>query len=209
MTLVAVIFDCDGVLVDSEWASAEAWKAALAGYGYELSAEEFVSFIGTTDHELAAAFASRLDTTQDEVLAAAATEMRMVLAAGLEPFGDALRMVERLQGYPLAVASNSERWRLDCVLNSAGLGDLFAVSVASDEVANPKPSPDVYLRTAALLGVVADGCLVFEDSPTGIAAARAAGMTVVAVDRGNFQLQLLAPADGVVSSLDEFRLPVG
>lgn len=207
MTFVAVVFDCDGVLVDSEWASAEAWKSALASYGWELSAQEFVRFIGTTDRELASVFASRLDTTPEEALAVAEAEMRKVLATGLEPFGDAIRLVERSKGYLLAVASNSERWRLDCVLESAGLGGLFAVSVASDEVARPKPSPDVYLRTAKMLDVEAEGCLVIEDSPTGIAAARAAGMTVVAVDRGNFHSQQLAMADEVVSSLDEFRWP--
>ncbi|HKX76530.1 MAG TPA: HAD family phosphatase, partial [Acidimicrobiia bacterium] len=198
MRVPAIIFDCDGVLADSEGASAEAWTTTLAKSGYQLTTEEFRRFIGTTDRELADTFASALDTTAEFLLKLAEAEMRRVLANGLEPFPDAIRLLDRVDGHPVAVASNSERWRLDCVLASAGLSGRFAVSVASDEVTAPKPDPAVYLRAAALLGVAPSECVVIEDSPTGIASARRARMRVVAVDRGHFPRSEIGDADWVV-----------
>jgi HAD superfamily hydrolase (TIGR01509 family) len=201
----AVIFDCDGVLADSEWASAAAWQRTLAGLGYQLSPEEFAGFIGTTDWDLAASFGARLAQDPHQVLAAANDELRIVLAEGLKAFDDAIRLLDRLDEMPLAVASNSDRWRLEAILAAAGLAGRFLVSVAEDEVAQPKPAPDVYLRAAALLAMAPVDCLVVEDSPTGIAAARSAGMGVIAVDRGHFARDLLEPADQVVASLDEIQ----
>ncbi len=206
MSLQAVIFDCDGVLADSEWASAAAWTQALSRLGYSLAVDEFAPFVGTTDRDLAETFAGRLGTTPSLLLARAEEEMRRVAADGLEAFADALRLLGRLNGYRVAVASNSERWRLDCILASAGLGGRFPVSVASDEVEAPKPDPAVYLRAARLLSLSPVQCLVIEDSPTGIAAARGAGMEVVAVDRGHFARAALAGADRVLASLDDLIL---
>ena len=117
------------------------------------------------------------------VLKAAEREMRRQAASGLVVFPDALSVLDRLT-IPAAVASNSDRWRLEVVLNAAGIRDRFEVSVAGDEVPSPKPAPDIYLRAAALLNVDVGDCLVIEDSPTGLTAARAAGMKVVAVRRG-------------------------
>jgi beta-phosphoglucomutase-like phosphatase (HAD superfamily) len=77
--------------------------------------------------------------------------------------------------------------------------------VGGDEVSQPKPAPDVYLRAAELLAVNPGACLVIEDSPTGIAAAREAGMGVIAVDRGHFLREWLGEADQVVGSLDEVQ----
>jgi HAD superfamily hydrolase (TIGR01509 family) len=205
VTVQAVIFDCDGVLADSEWASARAWQLALAGLGHQLSGAEFGGFIGTTDWDLAKTFGERLGVDPHHVLAAAIEQLREILAGGLEAFADAVALMNRLDGTAMAVASNSDRWRLEAVMDAAGLADRFVVSVAADEVPRPKPAPDVYLRAAELLDVLPADCLVVEDSPTGITAALAAGMRVVAVDRGHFAAIQLEPADRVVSTLDEFQ----
>jgi beta-phosphoglucomutase-like phosphatase (HAD superfamily) len=77
------------------------------------------------------------------------------------------------------------------------------VTVAGDEVAKPKPAPDVYLRVAELLGINPGDCVVIEDSPTGVVAARAAAMRVVVVRRGHFADEVLMAADRIVDSLDE------
>ena len=204
MTFEAVIFDCDGVLADSEWASAAAWQNTLAVYGCRLSVEEFAGFIGTTDRDLARAFGQRLGIEPDLILNTANDRLRVILEGGLPAFPDATGLLERLD-QKVAVASNSDRWRLDAVLAAAGLIGRFVVSVAADEVGQPKPAPDVYLRAAELLGASPGRCLVIEDSPTGIAAARAAGLKVVAVDRGHFARELLEQADEVVGSLDELQ----
>lgn len=197
-----MIFDCDGVLVDSESASAAAWQAALARFGYHINAETFEGFVGTTDRSLAISFAAEVGAEVDDVLNAAEEEMRLVAGGGLDPFPDAVALVERLD-VPIGVASNSDRWRLEVVLSSAGVRHLFDVTVAGDEVGEPKPAPDIYLRAAALLGMDPVDCVVIEDSPTGVIAARAAGMTVVVVRRGHFADDFLIGADRIVDSLDE------
>jgi HAD superfamily hydrolase (TIGR01509 family) len=198
--LKAVIFDLDGVLVDSEWASAKAWGTALARFGYQLNEETFLGFVGTTDRSLAQAFAVEVGRSPAEVLLAAEQEMRSIAGGGLTPFPDAVELLGALT-VPVAVASNSDRWRLETVLTAAGIQDRFEVSVSADEVAHPKPAPDVYLRAAELLGVDPAGCVVIEDSPTGITAARAAGMRVVAVRRGHFTDDQLTGADLVLDHL--------
>lgn len=198
-----MIFDCDGVVVDSESASATAWRAALARFDYHIDAVTFAGFVGTTDRALAVAFAARVGAGVEDVLDAAEQEMRLIAGQGLKPFPDAMALVERLT-VPIGVASNSDRWRLEVVLSAAGVRPLFDVTVAGDEVAEPKPAPDVYLRVATLLGIRPDDCVVIEDSPTGVTAARAAAMRVVAVRRGHFADEMLMAADRIVDSLDEF-----
>lgn len=196
----AVIFDCDGVLVDSERASAAAWSAVLERHGHRLDGDEFTGFIGRTDRSLAESFAPAVGMDSRDLLAEAGVEMRRVVSAGLDAFPDALVLLHSLR-VPVAVASNSDRWRLRAVLEAAGLGGRFAVSVAGDEVARPKPAPDVYLEAARLVGLDPSVCAVIEDSPTGISAALTAGMEVIAVDRGHFDRLTLAAAHLVVGSL--------
>jgi HAD superfamily hydrolase (TIGR01509 family) len=196
----AVIFDVDGVLVDSEWASAEAWQSTLARFGYQIDDTTFLGFVGTTDRSLAEFFSTRVGRDAAVILATAEEEMRRMVKGGLMAFPDTLALLDGLS-VPAAVASNSDRWRLDVVLSAAGIRDRFEVSVAGDEVPLPKPAPDIYLRAADLLFVNPGECVVIEDSPTGIAAARAAGMKVVAVRRGHFPDDRLAEADLVVDSL--------
>lgn len=198
----AVLFDCDGVLVDSEPASEWAWRGALRRYGVELG--DFGSWVGTTDEAIAVRFAPESGVSPRELLEAAAQLLEIRLEEEpLEVFADADDALRRVETSSLltAVVSNSERWRLEAVLASAGLGRRFAVSVTSDDVDLPKPAPDMYLRAGQLLGVEASRCLVIEDSPTGVAAARGAGMRVVAVDREMFEPPALEAATRIVRSL--------
>ena len=197
-----MIFDCDGVLVDSEWASSAAWQVALARFDYHIDDRTFGRFVGTTDRALSIAFAAQVEAEVEDVLAAAEEEMRDIAGRGLAPFPDAIGLIKRL-AVPIGVASNSDRWRLELVLSSAGIRELFDVTVAGDEVTEPKPAPDMYLRVSELLGVSPGDCVVIEDSPTGVVAARAAGMTVVVVRRGHFPDEVLIAADRIVDSLDE------
>jgi HAD superfamily hydrolase (TIGR01509 family) len=197
----AAVFDCDGVLVDSEPASERAWTRAVTAFGHVLEPGEFTAWVGRTDRELAEHYGGLLGVDPDALDLRAAAELRAALAGGLEPFSDAVAALDGAvaAGLPVAVASNSRRRRLDAILAAAGLASRFAVRVGSDDVATPKPAPDVYLEAATRLGVEPGRCLVLEDSPTGIAAARAAGMLVVAVDRGVFAPERLAGAHRVVA----------
>lgn len=197
----AVLFDCDGVLVDSEPISEWAWREALAGFGVDLG--PFDGWVGTTDEAIAREYSDAAGTTAGELLSRAGDLLRSRLREGLEVFADAAEAVVNAHRADLATAvvSNSERWRLEALLTAAGLEDRFDVSVSSDDVSLPKPAPDMYLLAARLLGVPVSRCLVLEDSPLGVSAARAAGMRVVAVDRGMFSATELAAATRLVTSL--------
>lgn len=199
----AVIFDCDGVLVDSEPVSEWAWRTCLAEHGVDMG-QDFTPWIGTTDEAIAVHFAPaagvsprRLSERCAELFVGHVTDRPLPLFADA---AEALTAVEAT-GWPRAVGTNSERWRLEAILASTGLAGRFAVRVTADDVDHPKPAPDIYLEAVRRLGVAEHRCVVVEDSPTGVEAARAAGLRVVAVDRGVFEPGLLAQATSVVATL--------
>ena len=203
-----MVFDCDGVLVDSEPISEWAWRRALEEQGVDMG-HDFSQWVGTTDEAIGDRFAAEAGVSSVRLTDRAAALLVGRLGDETLPvFEDALDALAaaRAANLGLATATNSERWRLEAILASAGLAGTFPVVVTSDDVALPKPAPDIYLRVAALLDVEAPRCLVIEDSPTGVAAARAAGMRVVAVDRGVFDPVLLASATRTVTNLQEAGL---
>lgn len=110
------------------------------------------------------------------------------------------------EGIPCAVASNSERVWVDEVPQITGLTGRFAAIATADEVQNPKPAPDVYLLAAQRLGVDPCACIAFEDSPRGLAAAHAAGMTTVAVPTELTRHMDFAQAHHLVESLEHWTL---
>lgn len=195
----AVLFDCDGVLVDSEPISYRAWRLALDAHGFDLSETTFHDSVGGTEAMVAARFAPEIGADPVE-LEFDARRRFIEIASEARGFDDSRQLIARLEGAgtPMAVATNGLRWRLDVLLGAVGLDRLLAHSVTADEVTAPKPSPDLYLAAAELTGVDPGRCVVFEDSPTGITAARAAGCLVVAVDRGMFPEQRLRGADVIV-----------
>lgn len=200
--VAAVLFDCDGVLLDSEPLSEAAWRATLEDQGVEIG--DFSEWIGRTDLALATHFAATLGMSPSRLARMAAERLLDLLATQEVPhFPDGLAALDQATraGLPRAIVSNSERWRLDALLQSARIADRFEVEVTADDVVHPKPEPDIYLKAAGLLAVPPDRCVVLEDSPTGITAARAANMRVVAVDRGVFEPAALAHATLVVTDL--------
>lgn len=200
-----VVFDCDGVLVDSEGIGWAALEAVLARYGLDAITDDDRAALAGSDYAADHAyFAEKVRLPPpDEMWAELSDVMFEMFDAGLQAFEDAVDTLEVLsrRGVPLAVASNSGRDRLDRSLDATGLAAYFQVSVAREEVAAPKPAPDIYLRAAALLGVDPASCVAVEDTPTGVAAARAAGMTVVAVERGWHGKDELSEADSIVPRL--------
>jgi HAD superfamily hydrolase (TIGR01509 family) len=127
------------------------------------------------------------------------------LVADAVPMPGAAELVRALRGrVPVAVASNTPGELVRGALECAGVAELFDVVVTADEVAEPKPSPDVYLRACELLGASPARSVALEDSPTGVAAARAAGLYVIGVP--SFSGVLLDEADLVASSLADERV---
>lgn len=202
----AVVFDCDGTLADSEPLAWRSWEVVLARYGHRLTEADFAEMVGRSYAQAHADVAARVgalpavDALWDEL----SEVLFELIQRELRPFGDAVSTARLLaeHGVPLAVASSSPRSRVDVTLRVLGLAELFDVTVAGDEVAAAKPSPDVYLAAAARLGVPASRCLAIEDSPVGVESARAAGMWTLAVRRGAAKPSSLAAADAVVDRLD-------
>lgn len=196
----AVVFDCDGLLVDTEpcWTVAETELFARRGlsFGIEQKALVIGKSLAAASGALAGLFGEPggAAAIADELLALV-TE---VIGARAEAMPGAKDLVERvaLAGLPVAVASNSPRSLLDVALARGGF--TFAVSVAADEVERPKPAPDIYRHACALLGVAARDTLAFEDSMTGLLSARAAGVRVVGVPTLRHEE---FPADHVAVSL--------
>jgi HAD superfamily hydrolase (TIGR01509 family) len=199
-----VIFDCDGVLVDSEDLAWSAWREALRPHGVEISDQEVADLSGRTERDAFDHFADRAELPPyEEFWPLLADRVRALFEQYLEAFEDSVDTLEVLheRGRAMAVASSSPRERLDMSLGSTGLKRFFDVVVAGDEVANGKPAPDIYLAAAEGLGVDPAECVAVEDAPAGVAAGKAAGMRVVAVLRGSYSPEQLAQADIIVPRL--------
>lgn len=180
----AIVFDCDGLLVDTEpaWTVGEA--AIFAENGYEFGPEQKQLLIGTsisTGCETMATYFGRPGTGPDLVdrlFALVETE----LLRGVQPMRGVVAVLDAIGGrVPIAVASNSTKRFLDVSLGGSGLADRFVVTVGADDVARHKPHPDLYLEAFARLGADPGFGVALEDSATGLAAARASGAFVIAV----------------------------
>jgi beta-phosphoglucomutase len=183
--LGAILFDFDGVLVDSEPVRYRAGAEALGTIGVSLPWETFVRhWAGRTDEAaLRDILGARFDAEGSRIIARRnlAYEARL---AEVPFFPDAIRLLQRLPaGLPLAIVSGSRRTEVERLLTRPDLLRRFRALITADGYARSKPAPDPFLAAASALGVRAEACLVVEDSPAGIAAGRAAGMDVVAVDR--------------------------
>ncbi len=182
----AVIFDNDGLLLDTEDAWTRAEETLFQRRDRVFTLDHKRSLIGSARVAAAMKLEAMLDLAgQGETLMDELHGLVMQEAlAGVEPRPGALELVERLvaAGTPIAVASNSQREFVQRTLASAGLLDgPFATVVSVEDVVNPKPAPDIYLEACRRLGAEPGACAALEDSPTGVAAAAAAGMFVIGV----------------------------
>lgn len=202
----AIVFDCDGLLMDTEpcWTVAETeifarrdlpfgdeQKAQVIGKSIEAAAETMAELF----NEPGAAV-----TIKAELL----DLVGQVVRREAEAMVGARQLVDQVKKVvPVAVASNSPRALLDAALKRGGFDNVFPISIAADEVANPKPAGDMYVEACERLGVATAEALAFEDSMTGLRSARAAGIPLVGVPtlRGSE-----FPADLVVDSLEDVRL---
>ena len=201
----AVIFDMDGLLLETEdlWHASE--SELFQRYGAEFTHDDQLALIGTGMAFSAGYYARRLGFPEErgtelvnEMMAIMHAHVRQEVAT--RP--GALELVTRLRelGVPLGLASNSPRFLADDALATAGLADAFDAIVTADDVEHPKPAPDIYLMACDRLGVAPAEALALEDSVSGVAAAKAAGLTCIAVPM--FAETDVSAADRVVDSLE-------
>ena len=207
MPPAAVVFDCDGLLLETEscWSLAE--EELFARYGKVFGGDEKRVLIGTSAYAGSRVLERLLEQPgRAEPLGLELLELverRLLEEATAFPGAEGL--VQELKGrVPIAVASNTPQRLVLGALACAGLARYFEVVVTADQVAEPKPSPDVYLRACELLGASPARSIGLEDSPTGVAAARAAGMFVIGIP--SFPGVLLDEADLVGVSLTDARV---
>jgi beta-phosphoglucomutase-like phosphatase (HAD superfamily) len=211
----AAIFDFDGVLVNSEPLHYQALRQALLPEGIDLGEEEYARFYLAYDDREGARIALErhgvsYDASRVEGVARRKASAFEALLPGVPFFPGAKELVRGLAAeVPLAIASGALNSEIEAILSAGGLRDAFAAVVGANDVSRGKPDPEPYLTALHRLAPVAPGlaaeeCLVFEDSMAGIAAARAAGMRVVAVTT-SYPAARLTAAHQVVDSLARLR----
>jgi HAD superfamily hydrolase (TIGR01509 family) len=204
----AVVFDMDGVLLDSEQVWNEVKRSLVLDWGGRWHQEAALDMMGMSSPEWSAYLAERMevDRPTDEIDVEVVSRMQHRYAAGLPLLPGAIEAVERLAArWPLGLASSSNRVLIDEALETAGLTQYFAVTVSSEEVPRGKPAPDVYLAAVRALGVAAADAAAIEDSAAGIRSAAAAGMRVIAIPNPHYPppADAVAQADVVLNSIGE------
>jgi HAD superfamily hydrolase (TIGR01509 family) len=197
----AVIFDLDGVIVDSEIWWDEARRDFAAARGRTWTEADRAAVMGANSRQWSRTMAERLRLDEPDaqieraIVDAVVARYRRDGPPLIDGAVDAVRAIARR--LTSAVASSAHREVIDAALTTTGLAEVFAVVVSSDEVAHGKPAPDVYLETARRLATPPAACLVIEDSFNGVKAARAAGMTCVLVPNAT-----IPPAPGTAEMAD-------
>lgn len=181
----AVIFDMDGLMVDTEPLAREAWREVVHAHGRFLTDEVYRQMIGLRLDKAAQlvreTYALSPTTAQLAAAKDAIFAQRRALGVPVMPGLLALETAVRERGLPWAVATSSPRHHAEIILAQLGLADVCGAIAAGDEVVRGKPAPDIYLLAAERLGVLPGLCLALEDSAPGCRAAVAAGMKVVVV----------------------------
>jgi len=205
MRIEAIIFDLDGLMVDSEPLARAAWRALLAEYGHTLDEETVNAMLGLRLMDSAKVIKERfqLALAVEHVAERRAEIFLASLAGNLEPMPGLARLlsVVEARGLRRAVATSSPAFYAPVALREIGAMDGFEAIITGDMVARGKPAPDIYLAAAAALALSPEVCMALEDSPVGIRAAKAAGMRCVAVPNAQSAEMDLSEADAILPSL--------
>jgi HAD superfamily hydrolase (TIGR01509 family) len=209
----AVVFDLDGVLVDSEHTWRDAKKDLVEETGGSWKEEATLKMLGMSSTEWSQYLHDELGVPLDpgEISRRVAERMVELYRADLPLLPGAVEAVRRMQSeWPLALATSSNREVIDTFLELTGLGDAFQTTISTEEVAAGKPSPDVYLEATKRLGVEAEKSVAVEDSTNGLRAGLAAGLHVIAIPNEQFppDPEVLARVPVVLRSLEDLTIGV-
>lgn len=204
----AIIFDMDGVLIDSEPLNIEAEIDIMKSFGVDIDISEMERFTGVTNTSMWKTLKSRYNlemSVEALVVHSNHVKKQKIRQMDIKPIDGIEDLINYAisKGYKLGVASSSPMDMIQLVINKFGLMDAFHVLVSGEEVKNSKPAPDVFLKAISLLGVMPKDCFVIEDSTHGVAAAKAAGVTCIGFDNPNSVGQVYEMADFVVASIPQ------
>ena len=205
----AVIFDMDGVIIDSEPLHQKVEQELLEDLGGVMTDADKEAFVGTTDYHMWSTMKERfnLSPTIEEMIESKKERFleqvhTISLVDGFEKVLEELKA----EGYLLALASSNNRKAVDQIVKQFDLVHEFEIAMSGEDVTKGKPHPEIFLKTAQAMGVDPANCLVIEDAKTGVTAANAAGMKSIGLDNPNSGPQDLSEADIVLASYDEFDL---
>lgn len=210
MNPLAVLFDWDGVVIDSSAQHEKSWELLAAETGLVLPPDHFKRGFGRKNQIIIPEILGwshdpeeiqRLADRKEELYRELVRESGVTILPGAREILSALHA----EHIPAAIGSSTPRANLEAIFASTGLDRYFQAVVSAEDVVHGKPAPDVFLKAAARLNHPPDRCVVFEDALFGIEAAQRAGMKVVAVATTN-PLELLQHADRAVASLEEVRV---
>jgi HAD superfamily hydrolase (TIGR01509 family) len=208
----AVVFDLDGVLLDSEPLHFRAATRVFESLGAALSEEEYREAIGCGAVETWREWKARhhLAPGVEELIELDEAARMQEISRGIDPIPAAVELARKLasSSLPLAIASSSSHETIDAELAALDLADAFRIRISGEQVAHSKPAPDIYLRAAEVLGIPPRACVAIEDSPVGVRAAKAAGFTCVAVPTAWTGAGDFSAADVTLLSLIYFPLLV-
>ena len=201
-----VIFDLDGVIIDTGYFHKQSWYDLAEKEGFEMSDELFYTTFGMQNYQIIPKLAGKQVSRNEIGRMSDWKEQRyreliagkLQLLEGVEPLLENLKK----RGFALAIGTSTPRANLDFMFEYISLADFFDAYVTGEEVVRGKPAPDTFLKAAEKLLLPADKCVVVEDAVAGVRAGKAAGMTVVAVTNTTDRAKL-AEADLVVDSLTE------
>lgn len=206
----AVLFDMDGVLINTEPLHYRMWKETFRGRGLEIDYDVYKGCIGATDAFLMELILNNYgrDFRNDKNLSKErkVIEKRIIEEEGFPEMPGVEEMLRRLYeaGFLLAVASSSPPERIRDAMNYIGAGQYFSLLNSAENVAHSKPAPDIYLDTAKRIGAAPEECIVLEDSENGSIAAVSAGMICVGLDNPDSGEQNLERAAVIIRTLQEF-----
>jgi beta-phosphoglucomutase family hydrolase len=203
----AVIFDLDGVIVESEDAHIEAERQTFQEHNVKISAEELHTYTGTMAKvmftELIAKY--KLNTTFEEINSQKEEILLKLLDQDAEPTKGVLNLIQELKrrGIKLAVGSSSNRKLVNYILNKLNLTHTFDCVITAEDIEHSKPDPEIFLKAATELGVKPNQCLVIEDSKLGVEAAKSAGMKSIGYRNPHSGNQDLSKADAIIDDFSK------
>jgi len=192
MRYTAILFDMDGVVVDTHQAVTAFWQQVAADYRCRMTPEDLDQYVyGRSANDTLATLFAHLTWQQRQAISHAlqAYEQHAVY----REVSGAITLLQNLNMHhiPTALVTSAQRWKTDTVLSQLGIRTLFAASVTAQDMRQGKPDPECYLRAAHLLNQPVSSCIVFEDAPSGVQAALAAGALCIGVRPNEFASPLL------------------